>query len=193
VLCSHPCLRPAFDDVSDQAARAFDERKFVRKAALKQYADAIVTGRVGSGDERDVLPDAEVNQMIGLGQDEEVPRYRRFDLLQFSAEVLDENFLKATAQLHRLLGDELKALIEHLVNPLRHEHPRLKSLLYVGVLCDLAELLENFCRVLVALPYIAQQGHEQFFWVFYRHNYISAVIFVRNYLRHLKPMTQVSL
>jgi hypothetical protein len=35
------------DDVSDQAARSFNERKFVRKAALKQYSDAMFSSYIG--------------------------------------------------------------------------------------------------------------------------------------------------
>jgi hypothetical protein len=160
VLCCQFRCHPTFDEVSDQAARPFDKCEFVGETALEQYANAIVAGHVRHGDHRYVLADAKVNQMIGLGQDIKVPSERRLDLRQFSTEVLGEDLLEASAKLHWLLTDELETLIELLEDPLRHEHSRLKGLLYVGILRDLAELLKYLGSALCALPHVAKQDDE---------------------------------
>jgi hypothetical protein len=157
------------DEVSDQAACSFDKRELVGKAALKQYADAVMSGRVGRGDKRDVLAYAEMNQMIRLGQDIQVPCQRRLDLGQLSPAVLEENFLKTSAKLHRLLADELEALIELLEDPLGHEYSCFKRLLYVRILHDLAELLKYLGGALCALSNVAEHHDEQLFGIFYCH------------------------
>ena len=138
-----------FDQAPDQAACAFDKRELVGEAALKQDADAVVTGRVSCGYKRYVLAYAEMNQVIRLGQDVKVPREGRFDFGQLSPAIFEKNFLEASAELHRLLADELEALIELLEDLLRHEHSCLKRLFNVGVLRDLAELLKiSWCCAL---------------------------------------------
>jgi hypothetical protein len=45
---------------------------------------------------------------------------------RLSPAVFEKNFLKTSAELYRLLADELEALIESLENPLRHEYSCLK-------------------------------------------------------------------
>jgi hypothetical protein len=53
-----PVLRCQFrchltlDEASYQVACAFDKRELVSKAAFKQYADTVMTRRVGRSDER---------------------------------------------------------------------------------------------------------------------------------------------
>jgi hypothetical protein len=160
LLCRQSRCHLTFDEVSDQAARPFDKCEFVGETALEQYANAIVAGHVGHGDHCDVLADAKVNQMIGLGQDIKVPSDRRLDLGQFSTEVLGEDLLEASAELHWLLADELETLIELFEDPLRYEHSRVKGLLYVGILRDLAEFLKYLGRALCALPHVAKQEDE---------------------------------
>jgi hypothetical protein len=76
---------------------------------------------------------------------------RRLDLGQFPAAVLEKDFLKASAELHRLLADELEALIELLEDLLRHEHSCLKRLLHVGILGDLAEFLKDPAAAVLCL------------------------------------------
>jgi hypothetical protein len=169
VLCSQFRCDLTFDKVSDQATRPFHKCEFVGETTFEQYADAIVAGHVGRGDQRYVLADAKVNQLIGPGQDIEVPGDRRLDLGQFSTEVLDEDLLEASAEPYWLLADELETLIELLEDSLRHEHSRLKGLLYVGIMRDLAELLKYLGGALCALPHVAKQENEQFFGIFYCH------------------------
>jgi hypothetical protein len=51
-------------------------------------------------------------------------------------------------------------LIELFEDPLRHEHSRVKGLLYVGILRDLAEFLKYLGGALCALPHVAKQEDE---------------------------------
>jgi len=160
VLCGSSCGGFLFNEVSDQASCPFDKCEFVRKAALKQYAYTIMPNHVRRGDQRDIFADAEVNQVIGLGQNEKVPRYRRLDLRQLAAEILHEDLLEPTAELHRLFTDQLEALVEFLENPPGDEDSRVESFFYFGILRDLAELLKDLSSVLCASPHIAEQDQE---------------------------------
>ena len=55
-----------FDDVTDQTLRPFDEGQMVGQAALEQHSDAMVTGKIGGRDQRNVFRRAHVAQVIGL-------------------------------------------------------------------------------------------------------------------------------
>src|SRR6516165_1373022 len=103
---------PGFHDVPDQTLRSFNEGELVRKAGFKQYANAIVAAHVGCRDESDVLSNAKVNQVEGLGQDEKALGCRGLYLSEFLAEVLNKNIVKASTELHWLLTDKLEALVQ---------------------------------------------------------------------------------
>ena len=60
----------ALDGVPDQATSAFNESDLVRKAALQQDADTKVSGHVGHCDQRHVLGDAKVHELVGFDQNE---------------------------------------------------------------------------------------------------------------------------
>ena len=82
----------------DQAPVAFNKREFVRQAAFKQYSDSIVPGYIRCRNQGDVFSNAEVGQMRGLHQNEEVPGDRVLYLREFLAKVLDKDFLDTRSQ-----------------------------------------------------------------------------------------------
>ena len=107
-----PLSHLVLDQVPDQTPGSFNERELVRKAGLEQDAHPVVAAHIGCLDESHVLCDTQVNQMEGLGQDEKVLRRRRLDLGELLAELVDENVVKASIELHGLFADEFEALIE---------------------------------------------------------------------------------
>src|SRR5215475_11386589 len=119
------------DDVPDQTPRAFHEGEFVRQAAFKQHTHAIVAAHVGGRDERDILCHAQVHQVEGLGQDEEVPCRRGLYFSEFLAEVLNKHVVQASAEFHRLLAEKLEALIYPGKKVAGYEHPCLQGFLDV--------------------------------------------------------------
>src|SRR6516165_3098053 len=129
--------------------------KFVGECALEQYAHAIVTREVGRRDERPVLSDTKVNQVADLGQDEKVPSHWILNLGEFLAEVLDEDVVQGSAELDRLLANELEALIESTANFLREERPRLQGFFYVRVLHLWDDFFKDLACSLVPLPQVA--------------------------------------
>ena len=50
-----------------------------------------------------------MHELIGLDQDEESLDRRGLDLSQFAPKILDKDLLQASAELNRLLADELEA------------------------------------------------------------------------------------
>jgi hypothetical protein len=54
-------------DLPDNAACSFNKRQIVGQTALKQHADAEVSGGVGRRNEHHVFSDSEVSQMDELG------------------------------------------------------------------------------------------------------------------------------
>src|SRR5579863_7270689 len=100
------------DDVSDQSAGSLDEGELLGETGLEQHSDAVVAGHVGGGNQRHVLTDTQMSQVVGLSQYVELLGDRRIDLGQFLAEVFSEHFHQASVRLHRLLADKLEALVE---------------------------------------------------------------------------------
>lgn len=63
-----------------------------------------------------------MNYLASPGKDEEVANRRILSLGEFPAKVLGKDFVNAPAELHRLLANELEALIKSAKNFLRHEY-----------------------------------------------------------------------
>ena len=61
--------------------------------------------------------------MVHLRENEEVPGNWTLNFIQFFAKVLNEDFLLTSAQLHRLLTDDLEALIQFFQSLLGNERP----------------------------------------------------------------------
>jgi len=70
-----------------------------------------VAGNVSRRNESYVLSNPKVNEVEGLGQDEQALCCRRLDLGEFLAEILNKNIVKASTQLRGLLADKLEALV----------------------------------------------------------------------------------
>jgi len=100
------------DDVPNQAPRSFHKREFVCQAAFKQDANAIVAGYIGCRNQSHILRNAEVSQVCGLCQDEEVSRSWVLYLGELPAKILDKDFLELRVDLNRLFANQLEALVQ---------------------------------------------------------------------------------
>jgi hypothetical protein len=59
------------NDATDQTLRPFDEPQMIGEAALEQHTDAMMNGKIGGGEQRDVFRHTHIDQVIGLCQYEE--------------------------------------------------------------------------------------------------------------------------
>src|SRR5262249_33666269 len=89
-------------------------------------------------------------------------RRRGLDLGELLAKVLHEHVVQSSTRLHRLLADQLEALIKPGEDLACDEDTRLEGLLHVGILGHLSHLLKDRRRPLGALPHVAEQMHEDF-------------------------------
>ena len=101
----------AFDGLPDQPTGALDESDLVREAAFQQDTDAKVASHIRHCDQRHVLGDAQVHQLVGFDQDEERLGRWSLDFGELAFEVLDENIMQTTAECDWLLADELEASV----------------------------------------------------------------------------------
>ncbi|HEX2973714.1 MAG TPA: hypothetical protein VHP11_15370, partial [Tepidisphaeraceae bacterium] len=93
-LCGFPLFHGGFGNSPDESASPFSKGQFVCKAALKQHAYGMIAGHVGCRSQSHILTNAKVNEVNGLGQNEEVPGNRILNFTQLPAEVLDKYLLK---------------------------------------------------------------------------------------------------
>jgi hypothetical protein len=101
-----------FDDVTDQTLRPFDEGQMVGEAALEQHTNAMVTGKIGGSDQRNVFRCAHVAQVIGLCQYEEPLRLRGLDLRKLLAKILDKHIVQPSGEVHRFLSDDFERFVQ---------------------------------------------------------------------------------
>ena len=71
-----------------------------------------MAGQIGCRSKSYVLSNAKMDQMDGLGQDEEAFGCGGLYLSEFLAEVLNKNIVEASTELRWLLADQLEALIQ---------------------------------------------------------------------------------
>src|SRR5215467_145573 len=88
------------DHAPHQAPCTLHECQLLGQARLEQHTHAVMSGYVGHRRQRDVLSDAHVNDMLDLGEDEEMPRHRRLNLRDLLAEILQHHVMELVA--HRL-------------------------------------------------------------------------------------------
>src|SRR5579862_1197979 len=160
----------SLDNLANHAPRSLHEGNLIRQAALQQYANPIVAGYVGGGDQSYVFRDAKVSKMDRLHENEQVFCGRVLDLGEFFAEILHKSLTKIRGNLHWLLADELEALIERSQDLLGDERARLQRLLHVWIFGVFADFLINLCTSLRALMDTAKQLNEEFLRFFNWHD-----------------------
>jgi hypothetical protein len=153
------------DEVPHQTPRTIGQRYLVGEAGLKEGAHHIVTRDIGQFNERGVLGYAEVVEMVGLGKDKQVPSQRIFKLGKFLAEVLNPRVVQTPWKFHRPFADDFEDLIDTSKNVVIYEDSRIQSLLDLRTLRGMAKFVKDIGGVLGALPHIAEQGDEEFFWI----------------------------
>src|SRR5262249_43104643 len=95
--------------VPNQPTGPLEKSHFVGKAALEKHPDAEMSGNVGHRNQRHVLCDAKVDQVVGLDQDEQGLRLRVLDFGEFAAEILDEDLLQPSCRRNGFFLNELEA------------------------------------------------------------------------------------
>lgn len=165
------------DGVSDQAAGPLDKCELVGEAALKEHADAKVSGDISHRDQGHVFGNAKVDQVVGLGHDKESLYRRGLDLSEFTPEVLDEHIFHAAANLNGLLADKFEASVQRAKVLVLEKSARLQRFLDVRVLRGITEFLIYLCHSLSALPDIAQHLYEEFLVIFHRHRIFLHIYF----------------
>jgi hypothetical protein len=117
----------ALNGVPDQATGALNESELVREAAFQQDTDAKVARHVGHRDQRHVLGDAQVHQLVGLDQDENGLGRWRLDFAKFTPKILSEYVVKTSAECNRLFADQLEAPVQRTEDLILQEDPRFQS------------------------------------------------------------------
>jgi hypothetical protein len=84
----------------------------VGEAALEQHTNAMVTGKIGGSDQRNVFRCAHVAQVIGLCQYEEPLRLRGLDLRKLLAKILDKHIVQPSGEVHRFLSDDFERFVQ---------------------------------------------------------------------------------
>ena len=97
---------------------------------------------VGSSDQHHVLGKAQVSQVCGFGQKEEVFPNRRLYFGEFLLEVLNEDVVQTPGKLLGFFANDFEALVQCFKILLRDKSPRFQSFLHVWILGCLAEFLK---------------------------------------------------
>lgn len=144
------------DGMPDQATGPLNEGEFVGETALQQYTDAKVPGYIGHRDQRHVLGDPQVHQVVGLDEDKESLCLRVLDFGQLTSAFLDEDLLQASIRWNRFLADELEAAVQRTEDLILKEGARLQSFLDVWILNDPAQFLIDLCGMFGPLTDVAE-------------------------------------
>src|SRR5215472_6981540 len=75
-----------------------------------------MTCHVGHFDQSDVFAYTKMNELLSLGEDEQMSYHWRLNLCKVLAKVLDNDVVQASSELDRFLPDQFEALIECCLN-----------------------------------------------------------------------------
>src|SRR5215831_7065604 len=115
-----------------------------------------------------------MSQMAGLGEDENLPRNRTLDFIEFPAKIFDEHIVQPLIDLGRFFANEFETFVQSVSDLGRDQLTRTERLFDLWVLRSLTQFLVNFLASFRAMMQLAQHGETQFLRGFNGHTILDS-------------------